>query len=42
MKVTYTAIATLMALGVASAAHAEIKLGASLSASGGAAFLGDP
>ncbi|MBN9673815.1 ABC transporter substrate-binding protein [Roseibium aggregatum] len=42
MKVTTTALATLMALGIATAAHAEIKLGASLSASGGAAFLGDP
>jgi len=42
MKVTFTAIATLMVLGVTSAAHADIKLGASLSASGGAAFLGDP
>ncbi|TYC53099.1 ABC transporter substrate-binding protein [Rhodobacterales bacterium] len=42
MKITTTALATLMVLGIASAAHADIKLGASLSASGGAAFLGDP
>ncbi|WP_305988969.1 ABC transporter substrate-binding protein [Roseibium sp. MMSF_3544] len=42
MKFTMTAIATLLALGLTSAAQADIKLGASLSASGGAAFLGDP
>jgi len=42
MKFTMTAIATLVALGLTSAAQADIKLGASLSASGGAAFLGDP
>ncbi|PTQ70701.1 ABC transporter substrate-binding protein [Celeribacter persicus] len=41
MKLT-TALTTLMALGLATGAGAEIRLGASLSASGGAAFLGDP
>lgn len=42
MKFTKTALATLMVLGTVTAAQADIKLGASLSASGGAAFLGDP
>lgn len=38
---TTTALATLLALG-ATAASAEIRIGASLSATGPAAFLGDP
>lgn len=42
MKVTNTALATLMVLGTVTGAAADIKLGASLSASGSAAFLGDP
>ncbi|WP_422021411.1 ABC transporter substrate-binding protein [Roseibium sp.] len=42
MKVTKTALATLMVLGTVTGAAADIKLGASLSASGPAAFLGDP
>ena len=42
MKVTNTALATLMVLGTVTGAAADIKLGASLSASGPAAFLGDP
>ncbi|MCB1756388.1 MAG: ABC transporter substrate-binding protein [Gammaproteobacteria bacterium] len=42
MKLTTTALATLLALGLTATAQAEIKLGASLSASGPAAFLGDP
>ncbi|MGV2977485.1 ABC transporter substrate-binding protein [Roseibium alexandrii] len=42
MKVTNTALATLMVLGSVTGAAADIKLGASLSASGPAAFLGDP
>ncbi|MFC2970248.1 ABC transporter substrate-binding protein [Acidimangrovimonas pyrenivorans] len=39
---TTTALATLVALGLGTAAQAEIRLGASLSATGPAAFLGDP
>lgn len=39
---TTTVPAALMALGLATAAHAEIKIGASVSATGPAAFLGDP
>ena len=39
--ITTTALATIVALG-ATAAQAEIRLGASLSATGPAAFLGDP
>ena len=42
MKVNNTALATLMVLGTVTGAAADIKLGASLSASGPAAFLGDP
>ncbi|OJJ10360.1 ABC transporter substrate-binding protein [Alphaproteobacteria bacterium AO1-B] len=42
MNVTNTALATLMVLGTVTGAAADIKLGASLSASGPAAFLGDP
>ena len=43
MLKTTTAIVTLAALaGLTGAAQAEIRLGASLSATGGAAFLGDP
>ena len=38
---TTTALATLLALG-ATAASAEIRIGASVSATGPAAFLGDP
>ena len=38
---TTTALATLLALG-ATTATAEIRIGASLSATGPAAFLGDP
>lgn len=41
MKTTLTT-AALIALGLATAAHAELKLGASVSATGPAAFLGDP
>jgi branched-chain amino acid transport system substrate-binding protein len=41
MKTT-TALAALMAIGAVTAAQAEIHLGASLSATGPAAFLGDP
>ncbi|MFV0384899.1 ABC transporter substrate-binding protein [Paracoccus sp. (in: a-proteobacteria)] len=38
-----TALATILAIGaLTGAAHAEIRLGASVSASGPAAFLGDP
>ena len=39
---TTTAIASLALMGLTSAALAEIKLGASISATGPAAFLGDP
>lgn len=39
---TTTALASLVALGIATAASAEIKLGATLSETGPAAFLGDP
>ncbi|WP_299842317.1 ABC transporter substrate-binding protein [uncultured Paracoccus sp.] len=39
---TTTALSTLLALGLASAASAEIRIGATLSATGPAAFLGDP
>ncbi|MCA1969961.1 unnamed protein product [Ciceribacter sp. T2.26MG-112.2] len=43
MKITTTtALATLMALGIATAAEAEIKIGATVSATGPASFLGDP
>ncbi|MFN3274027.1 MAG: ABC transporter substrate-binding protein [Paracoccus sp. (in: a-proteobacteria)] len=41
MKTT-TALATLMALGLMTPAMAEIRIGASISATGPAAFLGDP
>lgn len=41
MKTT-TALATLMALGLTTPALAEIRIGASISATGPAAFLGDP
>jgi branched-chain amino acid transport system substrate-binding protein len=37
-----TALATLAALGLASAASADIKIGATMSETGPAAFLGDP
>jgi branched-chain amino acid transport system substrate-binding protein len=37
-----TALATLMALGITNAAIAQIKIGASVSETGPAAFLGDP
>ncbi|MFN7011402.1 MAG: ABC transporter substrate-binding protein [Allorhizobium sp.] len=37
-----TALVTLMALGVAGTAQAEIKIGATVSATGPASFLGDP
>lgn len=37
-----TALATLAALGLASAASADIKIGATISETGPAAFLGDP
>ena len=39
---TTTVSAALLALGMAGTAHAELKLGASISATGPAAFLGDP
>ena len=39
---TLTALATLAALGIATAASAEIRIGATLSETGPAAFLGDP
>jgi len=39
---TLTALATLAALGLGSAASADIKIGATLSETGPAAFLGDP
>lgn len=39
---TTTVPAALLALGLATAAQAEIKIGASVSATGPAAFLGDP
>uniref|UniRef100_UPI0026122C18 ABC transporter substrate-binding protein n=1 Tax=uncultured Amaricoccus sp. TaxID=339341 RepID=UPI0026122C18 len=39
---TLTALATLAALGLAGAASAEIRIGATLSETGPAAFLGDP
>ncbi|WP_134679169.1 ABC transporter substrate-binding protein [Paracoccus ravus] len=39
---TTTVPAALIALGLAAAAHADIKIGASISATGPAAFLGDP
>ncbi|MTH76944.1 ABC transporter substrate-binding protein [Paracoccus aestuariivivens] len=39
---TTTVPAALIALGLASTAHADIKIGASISATGPAAFLGDP
>lgn len=39
---TTTALGTLMALGLASAAMADIKIGATVSATGPASFLGDP
>lgn len=39
---TTTALASLAALGIAAAAQAEIKIGASLSQTGPASFLGDP
>ncbi len=39
---TTTALATLMALGLTTAASAEIKIGATVSATGPASFLGDP
>ncbi|GGW42195.1 ABC transporter substrate-binding protein [Gemmobacter lanyuensis] len=39
---TTTALGTLMALGLATAAMADIKIGATVSATGPASFLGDP
>jgi branched-chain amino acid transport system substrate-binding protein len=43
MKIlTSTALATLAALGLAAAASAEIRLGATLAVTGPGAFLGDP
>jgi branched-chain amino acid transport system substrate-binding protein len=39
---TLTALATLAAVGLATAAHADIKIGATVSETGPAAFLGDP
>lgn len=41
-SLTTTALATLMTLGLATAALAEIRIGATVSATGGASFLGDP
>jgi branched-chain amino acid transport system substrate-binding protein len=41
-SLTMTALATLAALGIATAAGAEIRLGSTLSETGPAAFLGDP
>ncbi|MFC7704339.1 ABC transporter substrate-binding protein [Plastorhodobacter daqingensis] len=40
--ITTTALATGMALALAGAASAEIRIGATLSETGGASFLGDP
>lgn len=42
MTKTLTALATLAALGLGGAASAEIRIGATLSETGPAAFLGDP
>lgn len=42
MKSTTSMIATLVALGLAGTAQADIKIGASVSATGPASFLGDP
>lgn len=42
MKTATSTLATLLALGLATAAQAEIKIGASVSATGPASFLGDP
>lgn len=42
MKTTTKAIVTLAAFGLAAPAMAEIRIGASISATGPAAFLGDP
>lgn len=42
MKSTSTALATLFVLGLAATAQAEIKIGASVSSTGPASFLGDP
>ncbi|WP_312530772.1 ABC transporter substrate-binding protein [Paracoccus sp. (in: a-proteobacteria)] len=42
MKPNTSMIATLIALGLATTAQAEIKIGASVSATGPASFLGDP
>ena len=42
MKLSTTALATLAALGFATAASAEVRLGATISETGPAAFLGDP
>ena len=43
MKIlTTTALATLIAAGLASGASAEIRIGATISETGPAAFLGDP
>ncbi len=39
---TTTALAALASMGLAQMAHADIKIGASISATGPAAFLGDP
>lgn len=42
MKFTTTALASLFVLGLGTTAEAEIKIGASVSATGPASFLGDP
>ena len=39
---TLTALVTLAAVGIATAASAEIRIGATISETGPAAFLGDP
>ncbi|HPG23151.1 MAG TPA: ABC transporter substrate-binding protein, partial [Amaricoccus sp.] len=39
---TLTAFATLAALGLTTAAQADIRIGATVSETGPAAFLGDP
>ena len=41
-KITMTAMATIMALGMTVAAQADIVIGATVSATGPASYLGDP
>lgn len=41
-KLTTTALASAMALGLATAASADIRIGATVAETGGASFLGDP